>query len=589
MTYNSEITILNSTPERGTVTGKRMRLSGTSGKVYAKVIDKIYKFERWETFDGQEISTTNPLTIDNWGPQVIRVVFGHVMLTDQMFSDHDAIATQTSMLEHHGHLPRDEWFNGNTTSKFYSQKNIAGPTTRVTSYGKVIPTYEKPYGYSHLEATYDPGTNTSTGTWYRDPATTDFSPASGFKAEDYCLFRSPKFRRTTSSKWLNTSASVATFYYGTNNHTSNTYYNYSMWGLWNNPTAGESTRFPMWNWMPYNYLYTNGTPEFHDDTGLEYGNINVIYDMPSGTPNYYASTNNLDAMMSNPVLRLHSDGSRGLVCPDSVYLWNVSAEHAQSYNQSFNGAPPTLHDTSGTKTSPRLIESLGYTPLNTLSLRAQYYFNSTLPFSGPQDTQADPVTKKPKNNPHWVTKWQSTPHSGSVLWSLRYTDIADLRIHSSTAIADFSAWQFYGKNLKHLIMDDPTYYSSDRLWSGQSWKNINSLKSLKEITWYDSWSHASFDITEPFDWSGINKLTNLRSLYINHPTDQYVKSLNLSDIPPNVTNLYIKPTAYLSEDIHPGETVTGRLAISNNQIVDESRYSELNTIKANNLNIISTS
>ena len=99
MTYNSEIIILNSTPERGSVTGKRMRLTGTEGKLYAKTIDKIYKFARWETPDGQVISTSNPLVITDWQHQIIRVVFEDVMLSDQMFIDNDAISTQTYLIE----------------------------------------------------------------------------------------------------------------------------------------------------------------------------------------------------------------------------------------------------------------------------------------------------------------------------------------------------------------------------------------------------------------------------------------------------------------------------------------------------------
>ena len=126
MTYNSEIIILNSTPERGSVTGKRMRLTGTEGKLYAKTIDKIYKFARWETPDGQVISTSNPLVITDWQHQIIRVVFEDVMLSDQMFIDNDAISTQTYLIEMAG-VPTNKggiYEGGNATTK-YSQKNIA--------------------------------------------------------------------------------------------------------------------------------------------------------------------------------------------------------------------------------------------------------------------------------------------------------------------------------------------------------------------------------------------------------------------------------------------------------------------------------
>lgn len=605
MTYNSEIIILNSTPERGSVTGKRMRLTGTEGKLYAKTIDKIYKFARWETQSGQVISTSNPLVITDWQHQIIRVVFEDVMLSDQMFIDNDAISTQTWMIEAAG-IPRLKGglVEGANQTTVYSQKNIAGPATRTTSWGAVNQTYERTYGFRDSTATWDPDDTTASTGWWLVKPNVGFTPASGVAAAEYHPQMDAKFKRKAPYR-LFVSPAGGGLYHGSTTKDGASNGSIPVYGYYSNPTTGTSTLYPMWNWSPTSTIYTNGYAEHADLTGLEGSRVTFINAANAYSPNSYNNVVNMDATAYMDQLRyLLASNSAGLVpgrrsntactyetcAPRAEVGGNVTTSWENPHER-----PVQLQYATGTHTSPRLLEPLGYTNLQVMSLRSQYYFRSAYNWSGPMDTLMDPVTKKDRDNPHWVKKHQHTPHSGSLLWSLRYTPMEDMRFGPTARISNYSAFGHYYKNLKHIAWSQPNWdndgSSLESQWAPQAFSNMRGLKSLMSLVWYENYDHLSFDSSVPFDWSGLKYATNLRSLYISHGSDKYVKHLNLSDIPASVVDLYLSPSAYLVEDIFPGETVTFKLNMQqsvSNTVSDSSRYSVGTEVTANNISIIST-
>ena len=595
MIYNSEIIILNDTPERGTVTGKRMRLTGTQGKLYAKTIDKIYKFGRWETPDGQVISTSNPLIINDWQHQFIRVVFEHVLLSDQMFAERDAIATQTHMLETMG----VETGPYTSTVNYFSQKNIAGPATRTTTYGVTYPTGNKTYGYRADDATWDPDGDppanpnyrgTITGTWFKAPDRYDFYPLSGLPAEQFNMGWTSKFRRRHRRRMWKTAATSGTLYqWGLDDVTLAA----GSWGsapigAYHNPSVGTPSLYPMYEWLPTTAVYKNLGLEPVDLTGLETSEVyNLHFTSHYSGRLMYNNLHNIDAASEMPIKTLTSDHSKGLVPGTYEYAnWHTNGTHPINDH----GVSPTKHDTSAYKTSPRVLEPLGYTSINTLFLRSQSHWRQSYEFSGPMDTTRNDSTGDLNVNPHWVKKWQFVPHSGSLLWSLRYTPLEDFRVGPTTHISDFSSFKHYFKNLKHVAMNQPNWDNyGQRHHAGQSLPGGAGLKNIKSFQWYENYYHTSFNIDEPFDWSGLKDMTNLRSLYIQHSYDTYTKYLDLADIPPSVVDLHIQPTAYLFNEQFPEETVRHKLSIDNTQIVDKSKYKNNNDITTTTLNIISTS
>lgn len=586
MIYNSEIVIINDTPERGNVTGRRMRLTGTSGKLYAKTTNKTYKFERWEDETGQVISTDNPLVVNDWSARTISVVFGHVMLDDQMFADHDAVATQTWMLEIAG--PKvTTLYNGlanSHTYHYYSQSANTGPATRTANTGQVYQTNEQPYGYqygdtsSNYTAYWDPaGVNPTTGTWQRSPDTFDFAPTSGFPAEtmDVGLTQPGEYHHARRP---------ASWYYSPNTNyrlgTPNSYWTWPMYGITNNPTVGTPTQFPMWGWMSFAGVYSTGMIEYMDLTGLEHSQIIYAANYYNIPPNAYNHVVNMDAAKYMHLKHVNFAHGRGMVS---------KSVHQTDHHPSTHGVATTLHDTDN-KYSPRLIEPLGYTKLRFLGLRSQYYFRTSYDYSGPMDSKADPNTGEGVSNPHWVAEAQQTPHSGSLLWSLRYTPLEDLRFGGATPVADFSAFKHYYSNLKHLIFSAPCWDGhGENLFGNQSFPDLKGLKSLKSLQWYENYKHTSYMLDKPFDWSGLKDLKKLKTLYIYHSYNTYVKNLDLSYIPDSVKHLSIYPTPFLSEAAWPQETVLGALNFEGGTIADRSLLSNDLTIHNNNaLTIIST-
>lgn len=594
MIYNSEIIILNDTPERGTVTGKRMRLTGTQGKLYAKTIDKIYKFGHWESPDGQVISTSNPLIINDWQHQFIRVVFEHVLLSDQMFAERDAIATQTEMLENVGH-DNNSYASVQT---YYSQKNIAGPATRTSTYGVTYPTGNKTYGYRTDDATWDPDTpstnpnyrGTITGTWHRPPDRHDFYPVSGVPAEEFNIGQTAKFKRRHRRRLHRLASTYAPLYgwglYDTTG-TANGWASPSI-GAYNNPSVGTPSLYPMYEWLPMLSVYKNLGIEPVDLTGLETSEVyNLAFTNGYAGMLMYNNVHDIDPASEMPIKHLYADHNTGLVPGRLEYVtWGHDGNHPYLDL----GVHPTKHDTSAYKTSPRLLEPLGYTSINNFSLRSQHYWRDYYDFSGPMDTTRDSSTGKAQNNPHWVKKWQFVPHSGSLLWSLRYTPLEDFRIGHTTCVADYSSFKHYFKNLKNVTMHAPNWDGyGKKQHTGQSLPDCTGLKNIKSIQWYENYNHTNFNTDVPFDWSGLKDMTNLRSLYIQHSYDTYTKYLNLADIPPSVVDLSIQPTAYLYNEQFPGETTRHKLSIDNAQVIDKSKYKNNVDITITTLNIISTS
>lgn len=586
MIYNSEIVITNDTPERGNVTGKRMRLTGTSGKLYAKTTNKMYKFERWEDETGQVLSTENPLVVSDWSARTINVVFGHVMLSDQMFADHDAIATQTWMLETGGPTIASRPYNGHGTPTYtyYTQGATVGPATRTANTGQVYQTNEQPYGYqygdtsSNYTAYWDPaGVNPTTGVWLRSPDSFEFAPASGFPAENMDIgYTHPgeyHYPRRGRSGYYAPNTGYRT-------SAPSSYWYHPMYGITNNPTIGEPTQFPMWSWMPFSSVYSTSMVEYMDLTGLEHSQVVYVTNYHNIAPNAYNHVVNMDAAKYMHLRNVNFAHGRGMVSK-SVY----TADH----HPSTHGVATTLHDTNG-KYSPRLIDPLGYTKMRTFALKSQHYFRTSYDYSGPMDTKADPSTGEGVPNPHWVAESQQTPHSGSLLWSLRYAPVEDLRFTYGTPVADFSAFKHYYSNLKHLALNSPCWDGGgSTLFGNQSLPDLKGLKSLRSFQWYESYNHTSYMTDKPFDWSGLKDLKNLKTLYVYHSYNTYVKDLDLSYIPDSVKHLFIYPTPYLSEVAWPQETVLGAINFENNTIADRSLLSSDLTIHNNNaLTIIST-
>ena len=108
MTFNSEVIVINNTLDRGSISGKRIRINGTTGKLYATA-DLGYVFKHWvDNATGQVLSTANPLIITDWRSLELEAVFDHLILTTQFYQDRDALETETYNLEYTG-----EWLGPN--------------------------------------------------------------------------------------------------------------------------------------------------------------------------------------------------------------------------------------------------------------------------------------------------------------------------------------------------------------------------------------------------------------------------------------------------------------------------------------------
>jgi hypothetical protein len=557
MIFDSEIQIVNNTPIRGSTSGKRVRISGSTGKLYAHP-NKAYKFSKWVDPEGQTLSTTNPLVITNWSPQTIEVVFDHIILDTQFYKEHDALGMQTWHHEVCGRYRPEELpsmfadtgdLRAYETRLYYTQGQQTGwVTTRTGPDNVVWNTYEKDWGYSWDTnqtpqiggGTFD-GT-TVTGSFYRSPLTYDTAPSTGLSA---CLFIYQPWNPETRP-WSHT------MYHNINYGHTNGLYEASSWynpfyGIRNSPTVGASTVFPLLHYTPVNFIKLEHMIYPLDATGME--NVDQIIKLQNTYSGSYPDAGeniyNLDGMVNCTSMR---DFSHGYASWPKVMM-------SMPYDENI----PT----------PRGMEVMNYWPhLSKFGLHVPVYGHTTR--GGPTDT----LTNTNSSN-NWVAEYQHTPKSGSVLYNLRYSKLGHLLLYR-TAVHDTSVFSRYGKSLKFIeiksTLDAQVAHSEENApfqAHDFSYGKLKGLKNLRALYIYELY-HDNTDSSTT--WTGLTGLTSLRHLHIQ-ATHRLVKNLRYSDIPPNVEYAYIVPSPIATTNDHyPGELVTGSFIAGATGLENVSRY-----------------
>jgi len=544
MIFNSEIQIVNSTPNRGSVGGKRVRITGTAGKLYASP-NKAYKFSKWVDLAGQTISTTNPLVINSWTSQIIEAIFDHIIIDTQFYKDRDALGMQTwhhemlGVYQPENILPEyavdghggPEGRGPTDTRAYYSQGQHTGwVTTRTGPDNVVWNTYEKDWGYSYDLSqtpqigggTYD-GT-TVTGTYYRHPHNSNFAPASGIPAISFIWDPQDKEARPY---WISSPHRVN---YGQNDGAYASY-NMPFFGVRNSPSVGESTEFPLLDLSPIASYVIHQTIYPLDTTGME--NVDQLRRIVNTYSGHYTdsaeSIYNLDGLSNAYRLREFNYGYQN---------WPKAAM-SMPYDETI----PT----------PRGMEAAGYWPhLSKFEICTAIYGYSNK--GGPSDTLTNT-----NSSGNWVTEYQVTPKSGSVLYNLRYTKLGHLLL-SKTAVFDWSVFSRYGKSVKFIevknTLDCATTFSEAAApFQAHQFPpgGLKGLKNLRALYIYEPYHDATPSGT---DWSGLRELTNLKHIHIQSTT-RLVNHMTYSDIPPTAEYVYISPSPLATTNNEfPGEQVT---------------------------------
>ena len=543
MTFNSEITIINNTPERGRITGKRVRLSGTTGKLHA-IVNHGYVFKHWiDTATGQIISTNNPLVITSWEAKTIEPVFDHLLLDTAFYEERDALETETFNLERGGYNDWDKYITEGVNNvhygdirgmasaqRYYTQGVRNFVQTRTNDIGITYQTRAHNWGYGYVTnqprstpLEFDPVTNTSpTGhNFQRKPWDYSEPPLSGVPAEKY-LIRSEIGMVTRG--YVSTYVARARGASDNSDANSNSTDTNPYWGVRNNPTVGPSTQFPMLEYTRVGMLYTgDGWHEDFDSAGMEAVTqltslISYPYNYKVGTQDNTGSTvRNLDGLINNAKMNY-------------VHLTEPVAggKHRE-----------TLYDR--TKPGPRLYEVFGYYPqLRTVYLRNKHKYRDDIDILTTNSLAQVYDTKfHTASSAEWVSQYQEVPSSGSVLYNLRYTkaNIVHFKWHN---ITDFSVYRRYGKSMHGLMMTEPWYNAVDtsKRWQTPDFSDLTAMKNLKALYIYGN-SKPCYE-GSIMNWQGLKDCKSLKHVYI-YGDSKLTENIKYSYIPESVKFIYIYP------------------------------------------------
>jgi hypothetical protein len=489
MSYNSKIHV-NTTPAGlGTVTGRRIRLEGTSGKLYAKPTYR-YKFKHWLDGANNIISTSSPLTIASWADQTITAVFDEITLNHQWFADRDANEVLFLLAQNQGLPSRtpDIYGRDYPARTYYKIPTgiISGPATRTLSDGTVVNTYPCEYGYNHHDGiisngTYDPALNTKVGTWQRNPLTIDFL-TDPISASQLAPMHGGNEYKHLGGDYVR----------GVTGGTNTAYYQTPFLGALNNPTIGDPVHFPgtdgclEYSW--YKGLSRAYNMELLSLSGMRSMNFWRFYTSYASAPESFSVYDIDNLCFSTELEAQQSTNHYGL----------------QRYNTGANSLNPN---------STRLTEYINYNyHLTQSSLQPGYY--------GPRDTG--------NVNIGWVTKYQHVPHSGSWIGQYRYTPLRACFVDRNAQCRDMFAAQHHFKPLTFLNLYYPWSYTSgytpppgklEHNWD----TDFRSLKNLKALQIYGK--PAEFDLTS---YGFLKHMPNLRYLLLWYTGSQITTLTDLS-------------------------------------------------------------
>jgi len=491
---NSKVNVSVNDTTMGRVSGRRERMTGTTGVLVA-FPEFRYKFKHWLDGQGSIVSTTPKLVITNWRSAEYQAVFEDVVMTYQDFVNHDAVETLVYFLETHG-LSRPPEQGEYTYGKNYpTTHNITyhtagnyptGPATRTRRLGDTINTYPSTYGYSYWrdpantsdtlisQGVYDASTDTSTpdSIWKRSPSTTSQLPASGFALSRLLNPGNLWYTKNPESLGRGSNPGDGSGTWG---------WASPFWGAYNNPTIGTPSHYPLLEYSGNKHFYlSTRSPDSPDMTGLEKLNAYGVY-------------NWAEARCTSTIFCNSTD----------VGYWNIDAM-AWWDNLVYAVNHPGHYNYSGWKKN-----NSGAQGLNNENVRyfEGFSYNHNLKHFAFAAGEYGPREKNPNFNSGWVAKYQNTPEAGSYLNMFRYTNMNRLRITYWGNPNSGRALDHYYKNLVNLSCYAAwsNYNGTRETTPKQNWQ----FKSCKNLTHIDLYHPASTSI---FVLSGIEFISNLPKL-----------------------------------------------------------------------------
>ena len=581
MIFNSDIIIVNNTPERGRVTGKRTRLTGATGRLHA-LVNHGYEFKHWlNVTTGQVISTSNPLVINSWESMEIEAVFDHLILDTAFYEARDALETETWNLErsgagnYKGYLettPSHSWYGDQRYSTsgltYYTQGVRNFVQTRTSDVGVTYNTYAHNYGYSYVNgqpltvaATYDAATDTTVGSFYRNPKTYDEPPLSGIPAE-YFMPRT-QIGSQDRNAFSNSGVSQTRSHPNNNPATSpSSYYSYPFFGVRNNPTVGQSTQFPMIEYTNIVTLYlASGWREDFDSTGMEH--VRHLLRLQTYPYAFLANSNNSSHPGDGSVIR-NLDGLINNTDLQVIQLGEGPVKDG-AYRE-------LLYDR--TRPNPRLYEVFGYFPHVD-----HYILNNNHKYHNPGGTgavhkswgQPTDTQYHTASSAEWIPQYQNAPSVGSLLYNTRYSKHNSMHMKRAY-VTDFTVYKRYGKSLKQLIFQEPWYANTAdvQFWQTPDFGDLTGLKNLKTLYIHNNSNPCYEGSIE--NWEGLKDCTSLQYLYINGDS-KLTENIKYSYIPTSAKyiNIYPPPLPTTANPFE-GELVVGSFVTTTTGLSSTGRH-----------------
>lgn len=542
MSYNTTVNIIDL--ENGRVSGKTVRMKGTTGKLLATP-DRFYEFVEWQNLDGTTHSTSNPLTISSWSDMTLKPVFQEIILTQQYFEDRDMMETATWVLQN-GIDSVDPSSHGEayqSTTKYRFEPGVwSGPQFRVSTSGVSVSAYPCEHGLNYGSSTINGSVKTyvrGAAEWF-DTTSTANSAFSGYWGYHHGgrPWNSTVFPTSgvSASRFAKANRSGTHYIYGGplahpnvggfwGWKPDNSYiYHYSSYsspsvGIKNSPSIGPASPYPGWELIDvrnFDMYYAADHIDFRD---MKHQGDSIRW---WGRHSHHSSM--------DPY-------SRTVYCTDGIAWWkNLRAIFFHDNSPWGHLDYANYPELSGFKWTPRQLEFLNYTPdMTHWQAESQYAF-------------AD-LSGKDVPNPHWHADYQNVPNNGSCLTMMAGSNLENIQLRANANIGDFSfAFRNRFTNLKALSVYrsvynySPTYMrtayhvpinTSDWDWSGlrnlQSlylevpsgyatlssveWVNTIPSNNLKDFTIYGLHENTDLRPIKPF----IDRQTNLRKLRLSTP------------------------------------------------------------------------
>ena len=410
-----ELTTIDITEHQfGRVSGRLSRLKGSSGLLRA-VPDEGYQFVSWQTDTGDTHSTSNPLSISSWDNMTLTPVFEPITLSLQDFQDQDAVDALVWYLENRGVYKPDSPASYGTTWNSITYYSAGDYTTASGTHDRFASTtpktlYPMRYGFNYGDsttgsslarlgkATYDPVTNTTTGTFKRSPA--QYEHRDHVNVPELIHRRGVQLPVTT---------------YGPGGYDHGTYFS-SGYDKGNSGTYhANGLQYPMLQYARSEAIIID--PRYHNDDWID---LTGLEDLDP----YYIRTSYFDRDQS---------GFRDI---DAVSGWTNLHQWSFQHGNNYWSRSSTAWRTTPSR-SPRPLEGFTYCyNLNELTMQSQTW---------------DPDSyENIDENPGWVTQYNNTPRSGDILRTLRYNPVTVLYHRNNQNVIDYSLTNTYFSNLEYL-------------------------------------------------------------------------------------------------------------------------------------------